>query len=381
MTVIQKRGPAVASLLTSRSRAAERSTDSDWAELCRRIRQGRVIPVVSAALRYDSIFTQLLDQPIASACEDDPGTARGSLSAERLLSQVWAEKIGYPLPDTMELPRVAQFNRSRSRDEEQAKVDYLTFLKESLLAYADNVGVDQDLLDELYDRSGEATFSDLVQELEFPQLPAEATDPLAILARLPLPIYVTTSYHDFLEHALIAENRQPVTQVCFWSGSGFSLAPEHELDRNYNPTIERPLVYHLNGHEIYPTSLVLSEDDYLDFLVKVTQDVEVERSIVPVNLRSALSVSSLILLGYRLMDWDFRVLFRGLINNRQNASRGFSFILQLTPENQFNIENVGEARKYLETYFQPKQFNVAWGNTEAFMDRLWAEWNKWRQGS
>jgi hypothetical protein len=86
------------------------------------------------------------------------------------------------------------------------------------------------------------------------------------------------------------------------------------------------------------------------------------------------------MLGYRLQDWDFRILFRGIINARQNTSRGFSFIIQLNPEQQYEVANVVEARKYLETYFQPRQFNVAWGDVDTFLSRLWDEWNKWRQG-
>jgi hypothetical protein len=377
MTQTQKRGTAVANLLTSRSRGPERAVDSEWTELNRRINLGQVIPVISNSLRYDGIFAQLIEQ----AREADPENFQpGRVLAEGVLSQVWADKIQYPLPDKLELPRVAQFNRSRTRDDEQAKVDYLEFVKDSLLAYAENMGEPKKLIDELYSRIHESSFSDLVQELEYPRFDQGKEDPLRLLARLPLPIYVTTSYHDFIERALLAEKKQPVTQICFWSGQPITVAPEHKENKDFTPTAENPLVYHLYGLERYPTTMVLSEDDYLDFLVKVTQDTDVERPVIPVNLRSVLSVSSLIMLGYRLQDWDFRVLFRGIINPRQSASRGFSFIIQLDPDQQYNVDNAAEARKYLETYFQPRQFNVAWGDVDRFLIRIWDEWNKWRQG-
>ena len=57
MTQTQKRGAAVANLLTSRSRGTERSANSEWTELNRRINLGQVIPVISNSLRYDSIFS------------------------------------------------------------------------------------------------------------------------------------------------------------------------------------------------------------------------------------------------------------------------------------------------------------------------------------
>ncbi|MBE0698447.1 MAG: SIR2 family protein [Anaerolineaceae bacterium] len=372
MTQTQKRGAAVANLLTSRSRGTERSADSEWTELNRRINLGQVIPVISNALRYDGIFYQLIEQARAAANEADPNGCASPVvnMAANILSQVWAGKIQYPLADTNELPRVAQFNRSRSRDDEQAKVDYLEFLKESLLAYAENLGVDKGVMDELYSRVQESSFSDLVQELEYPHFAEGKEDPLRILARLPLPIYVTTCFHDFIERALVAENKHPVTQVCFWSGQPLNISPEHKENKDFVPSADTPLVYHLYGFERYPTSLVLSEDDYLDFLVKVIQDTDVERPVIPVNLKSALSVSSLIMLGYQLQDWDFRVLFRGIVNARQNSSRGFSFIIQLNPDQQYEVENVADVRKYLETYFQPRQFNVAWGDVDQFLSRI-----------
>lgn len=375
--VAQKRGAAVANMLTSRSRTQPRPGDSDWSEINRRIKEGRVIPIISNSLRYDSIFAQLVQQNAeAQQAEDYIGPAV-RMGAENLLAQVWAEKVGYPLPDTHELARVSTFNRSLSRDDEQAKVDYLEFLKNSLLGYAENMGEDPDLINELYSRINECTFADIVTELEYPKLEAGQTDPLRILARLPLPIYVTTCYHNFMERALLSENRQPVTQVCFWNGSE---PVEGTVDPDYVPSPERPLVYHLYGLENHPTTLVLSEDDYMDFLVKVTQAVDVNRPVIPVRLRSALATSSLILLGYRLQDWDFRVLFRGIINAGQTSSRGFSLLIQLTPDQQYHIENADDARKYLETYFRPRQFNVEWGDTQRFLNQLWEQWNKWRQG-
>jgi hypothetical protein len=52
---------------------------------------------------------------------------------------------------------------------------------------------------------------------------------------------------------------------------------------------------------------VLTEDDYLDFLVKVSWD----NTVIPPRIAEALTDSSLLLLGYHLQDWDFRVMFRG----------------------------------------------------------------------
>ena len=45
-----------------------------------------------------------------------------------------------------------------------------------------------------------------------------------------------------------------------------------EEDPEYKPDKDNPLVYHLFGRLDIPESLVLTEDDYFDFLVGVTKE-------------------------------------------------------------------------------------------------------------
>jgi hypothetical protein len=236
-----------------------------------------------------------------------------------------------------------------------------------------------DLVAELKSQIVTRTFADVTCELDYPKFKDGQEDPLRILAKLPLHIYVTTSYYDFLERALQAEDKTPRTQVCFWAGEPRDVAPEHRADPNFVPTKDKPLVYHLHGFEKYPESIVLSEDDYLDFLVRISQDTDANAPIIPLYLREALTESSLILLGYRLQDWDFRVLFRGIINAKHSNLRRFSLAIQLDPAQQQSVENAAGAQKYLQEYFEPAKFRVEWGDTESFIKKLWQEWNKWRQ--
>lgn len=364
------RGMAV-SLLKGRPRDMQPATDSDWADVKRRIDDGSVVPLISNSLRYDAIFAQLLKNYNEAAGENDCDRPHLKVLAENLLAQAWAEQIAYPLPDTMELARVAQFNRSLANDDEEARVGYLNFLKNALLGYAENLGADSAVIDDQFARIKEISFADIVQNLGYPLDVTEDSDPLRVLARQRLPMYVTTDYHDFIERALILEGKQPVTQLSQWAGE-LNLAREHVPDPTYVPTPERPLVYHVFGLERYPKSMVLSEDDYIDFLVKVNQsdDANDERAVIPFRIRSVLKNASLIVLGYRLQDWDFRVLFRGIVNRTDNPSRGFSLIIQLTPDQQYNIKNPADAQRYLEKYFRPKQFSVAWGGVDSFLKRL-----------
>ena len=70
------------------------------------------------------------------------------------------------------------------------------------------------------------------------------------------------------------------------------------LDGSFRPEPMKPVVFHLHGWLGIPESLVLTEDDYLDFLVAVSRD---ERSLLSheVHLASTSSLfsSSVIRLG------------------------------------------------------------------------------------
>ncbi len=178
---------------------------------------------------------------------------------------------------------------------------------------------------------------------------------------------------------MAANGRTPRAQICFWSGEPVEFADDrHRVDPDFVPSAEEPLVYHLYGLETYPESLVLSEDDYLDFLARIVRDTSQKNPIVPRYLRKALTQSSLLLLGYRLQDWDFRVLFRGVLSTTPGSLRKFSVALQLAPEEQHAIVSAAEAKEYLEKYFGSSNFNVEWGSSTRFVQKLWEAWNQWR---
>jgi hypothetical protein len=354
-----------------------------WPEICRRVKGGMVIPIIGNALRSDWIF------------EGPPGTAAPPPDApqqtiDALLAESWAKEIAYPMRDRYELARVAQFKRVTSLDSIGAKRSYLTFLKKTLIDLAEAEASeanaseadepDPDLIRDLRSQIDESTFADIAQELEYPKFLPNQEDPLRLLARLPLPVYVTTSYYDFMERALLAENRTPRTQVCIWKGDASSVEAEHRPDPAFLPDPKTPLVFHLHGLENYPHTLVLSEDDYLDFLAAVSNDNDQGRPVIPLYLRSALKQSSLIMLGYRLQDWEFRVMFRGVIRPWEPRLCDFNLVIQLDPERQIDILDCASARNYLEKYFEPAKFQVSWGSADTFISQLWDEWNRWRQG-
>jgi hypothetical protein len=341
-----------------------------------RIKQGIVIPIISNSFRIEQIFREEKNTSDPAA---ESAQAGEDLTVEEQLAEEWAHFIGYPMPDVHNLSRIAQYFLVEQKDTLQARAKYIEFLKTFLVTIAQDDQQYEDLVDKLKTQTQEYSFSEIVQQLDYPRFPSTVEDPLRLLAKLPLPIYITTSYYDFLERALDLEGKVPRSQVCFWGGAGPGVRAQHRPDPNYEPTPTHPVVYHLFGLEDYPQTLVLSEDDFMNFLISVVEDTNTQNPIVPLKLRQALAESPLLLLGYQLRDWDFRVLFRFILRFRKDELSPRGMFIQLKPDRK-RIGMIEKALQYLSNYLDKKQFDVEWTDTESFVQKLWEEWNKYRQG-
>lgn len=369
--------PSRADLIAMMSRPRAAAPKDFWTDLLDQIRRGRAIAVLSDGLRLDRIFA------LDSTNETGPPSP-----AEELLVPAWAHpnRLNYPFPVEGEtLARVAQYNLvTHEGDSERAKLDYLRFLKEALLQVAqlDSVAAEQIEEEALWDLLPSYTFADLANTLGYPSQPADE-DCLRLLARLPFAVYITTSPFPFLQRALALEGRQNVrTQVCLWKGRPLDLKPEHEPESDLLLDPAAPLVYHLFGHEAYPASMVLSEDDYLEYLVAFSERCRDQIDpILPHTLREALVRSSLLLLGYKLRAWDFRVLFRALRHLQRSEDRLFRLVIQLDPKHQEGIQNVAAAQTYLREYFKQEDYKVELDDAEGFVQQLYYRWRQSAQSS
>jgi SIR2-like domain len=75
------------------------------------------------------------------------------------------------------------------------------------------------------------------------------------------------------------------------------------------------------------TRLVVTEEDYIEFLTFVGPKGEG----IPRAITGRLTVSSLLFLGYSLEDWNFRALFKGLIEKLSKHDKRKSFAIQKGP--------------------------------------------------
>jgi hypothetical protein len=99
----------------------------------------------------------------------------------RDIANKWAKEYNYPLKDSDDLPRVAQF-----------------------------VAVEE------YDMLPKENIIDLFEGVHAPDF-SQADEPHSTLASLPLSIYITTNYDNFMVQALKQHNKEPARDFCTWN--------------------------------------------------------------------------------------------------------------------------------------------------------------------
>ena len=190
--------------------------------------------------------------------------------------------------------------------------------------------------------------------------------PHAVLARINFPLYITTNYDNFMEAALKNVGRIPDSEYCRWN-EALELAGETSLFSNpeYKPSETRPLVYHLHGSAGVPQSIVLTERDYIYFLINLSQD----EKLLPTYIRRALATRSLLFIGYNLADINFRVIFQGIMSILGRNFQMPSVSVQLPPS--FSEDKRKEAVSYLMKYTKNMfKVRIHWVDAQEFVGEL-----------
>ena len=329
-----------------------------WSDTRERIERGDIVPFVGNSISTQHAFKGRYEQTVHR----------------------WAEKIDCPWSVWQEVS-VAQYSLLRE-DEFSARSSYLTCLKDALLDVAqDDAAVSKkqfDIAEENWAQEG-YSFSDLARDLGYLNFDDMPEHPLSVLAMLPFPIYVTTSYHRFLETALEQYGRAAYRSEFYPWSPGLADCAKSVFQENpaYRPTAQEPLVYHLYGWDEDPTSLVLTENDYLDFLINVTQDMgrtrvggQAEGQGLPtVVVNTLIHNSSPLLLGYDVRAWDFRVLFRGLIAAKTAQRQARGLCIQVPREG--NRELLDLLGKYLENTSKLKVYKGSPRQCMLELEKIW----------
>lgn len=124
------------------------------------------------------------------------------------------------------------------------------------------------------------------------------------LTELPFGVVLTTCHDGLLEKTY----RQKDIHVSrYWYHYRGEPRDNQEISGVGSP--ENPVIYHLFGTFDEPNSLVLTENDLLDFLIHVISG----RPKLPDSLRSALRNKTFLFFGFGIKHWYIRVLLKLLV--------------------------------------------------------------------
>lgn len=318
--------------------ADDRKGFEKWPALVRSIKRGQCTPILG------------------------PGLLEPLFGSQREVAQRWAETYHYPMaPHEREsLPQVAQF-LSVNQDHSFPYDELGEYLRQEIQNRYEG-----DLPPEL--RQGSPALDLLIEAVGAKWRKQDDLEAHRVIAQLPVPLFITTNPDNLLGSALTEAGKDPQVLICPWNEYAEQVETIFDREPGYRPTPERPLVYHLLGRLNEPDSVVLTEDDYFDFLIGVTSN----KDLIPSTVRRALADTALLFLGFQMDDWNFRVLFRTILSQQGGSRRDrYAHIAaQIEPE-EGRILEPERARRYLDNYFyKGADISIFWGSAEDFVKEL-----------
>ncbi|MGE3267660.1 MAG: CHAT domain-containing protein [Chloroflexota bacterium] len=346
------------------ARQAVAGARDDWMPvLFMRLKGGRVWPSPEdhpAFEHWDTVGLYIRNRMCTPLL--GPGVAEHIFGVREELAERWAALKRMPIAphDRSDLARVAQYRSVREAASVPEAV-YRDDLRQKLQRdFRNDLSTDQ--------LSPRASVSVLASAIGALLRQRDPNEPHRVLASLRLPIYITANPDNLLTDALREAGADPVVRGCPWK-RGLDARPLfQDLEEGYEPSPERPLVFHLFGSLDVPGSLVMTEDDYFDFLIAVHH----VKHAVPFCLRSALADTALLVMGFQLQDWSFRVLFRSLSSAEGSDLLGSHphVAVQIAPEDS-QIADLERAERYLEkTFTRGNQISLYWGTLDEFSRAL-----------
>ncbi len=104
-----------------------------------------------------------------------------------------------------------------------------------------------------------------------------------------------------------------------------SFRDEHPVIIKIHGYIDRYNVDEPPDHPIKVDSYVITEDDYIDYLAQPDP-----LKLLPPSIRAVIQKSSFLFLGYRLRDWNFRVILRRIWRDRPPDFPSWAVLLEPT---------------------------------------------------
>ncbi|MHC4508103.1 MAG: SIR2 family NAD-dependent protein deacylase [Planctomycetota bacterium] len=147
---------------------------------------------------------------------------------------------------------------------------------------------------------------------------------LKMLAQLPFQIIVTTNYDGLMGAALQQFGKPPSIHVYDPSDNATAL----EMDQD--PTEEEPLLFKMHGDLDNQDSIVITDEDYIKFVQRMAEKDDMHP--VPQYVRYRMKQWPTLFVGYSLIDYNLRLIFRTLRWRVDKSKFPTSFAVDIHPD-------------------------------------------------
>ena len=147
------------------------------------------------------------------------------------------------------------------------------------------------------------------------------------LAELPFPLVMTTNYDTLFERALRGVGKEPTIGI--YDPERYRRTPD--LPGEWLPVPNTPFVFKAHGDITQTNSIVVTDEDYINFVLRMSAEGP-ESHPIPETFRYWLNKWPTLFVGYRLLDFNLRLLFRTLRWNLDKAHRPNSYSVDVRPD-------------------------------------------------
>jgi hypothetical protein len=147
---------------------------------------------------------------------------------------------------------------------------------------------------------------------------------LRALAEMDFPIVITTNYDQLFETALYQASKKPQVQIYDPIGK--------EPTRNFLnlPKRNERWLFKMHGCVSNTSSIVITDEDYIQFVMRMGDSADFHP--VPEKIRVQFKEWRTLFLGYSLLDYNLRLLFRTLRRRVDRAERPPTFSVDPYPD-------------------------------------------------
>ena len=150
----------------------------------------------------------------------------------------------------------------------------------------------------------------------------EPSPMLRALAKLDFPVVITTNYDQLFEQALRDVGKQPRVAI---------YTPRLEETTDYRkPTAQSPIVFKIHGDISRPETIVITDEDYIDFVLRMSNKEPYDP--LPRRLKVYLTDWTTLFVGYSLLDYNLRLLFKTLRWKIDNANLPDMYSVDFAPD-------------------------------------------------